>query len=459
MTLSIKARAPLVFLLVSIVVSSQISIIHGLRVESHVICSELDSYHKPLRFKTDFKKGDPWVISWVKLRNVDKAYTCTWKWRDPDKNLWTETSEEVAPGAESVYSYLPLEDAMFEKPGFWAVLFYTDDQYQFTDHFTILSEEKTTRTATTAVTTVETSVETPTNRYVLDIVDIFVSPAEGEHIYPGDTVKITYVIENSGDAPARNIIITVEAVPSGLEFAGANPPKDIPVAGRAEFTLEFQALTPGVYELTRQIIGDGEILDTGTITISVSQPDVYITSVDVKTIPSEGVALKPGDYLTYIISLKNTGTTPARTVEFKPTKIPEGVKLVESTPPTEIQAGETKDFNLKFLCEKAGYYEIPLTTVVMGKTFDSGTLEISVTKPATVSWPMIGGLLAAIIIAGAVIFYKKRGFRRAGLPEAAKKPPEAKRKPMETVGGYCIHCGAPVAESDKFCGKCGNPPR
>lgn len=458
MALSIKVRALLAFLLVSIVVSSQMSVIHGLRVESHVICSELDSYHKPLRFKTDFKKGDPWVISWVKLRNIDKAYTCTWKWRDPDKNLWTETSEEVAPGAESVYSYLPLEDAIFEKPGFWAVLFYTDGQYQFTDHFTILSEEKTTRTATTTATIVETSEQTPTKRYVLDIVDIFVSPAEGEHIYPGDMVKITYIIENSGDAPAKNIIVTVEEVPSGLEFAGAGPPKDIPVAGRAEFTLEFQALTPGVYELTRQVIGDGEILGTGTITISVSQPDVYITSIGVRTIPSEGAVIKPGDYVIYIISLKNTGTTPARTVEFKPAEIPEGVKLVESTPPAEIQAGEAKDFTLKFLCEKAGHYEIPLVTVVMGRTFESGILEISVTKPAAVSWPMIAGLLAAIIIVAA-IFYKKRGFKRAGLPEAARKPVEAKEKPIETVAGYCIHCGAPIAESDKFCGKCGKPPR
>jgi len=449
-----KTKMTLVVLLcILTVVSSQISTIQALMITSHAIVSELDKNNLPIGFKTSFKRGDPKAISWVKMITLNGTYKCNWKWMDPDKKVFTETSKEISGTkvSEITYSELVLEEAIFGKPGAWSVQFYINDEYQFTDVFTIVSDQGPK----------PTTPPPAAKEANLTITQIIRSPAEGEVIYPRDNITITCVLENLGDVLAKNAVVTVETTPAGLDIVRQATPKDIAKAERTEFTLEFRASTAGVFELTCQAVADEKILDTKKISVEVLMPNVDITSVGEQAIPEKGVAIKPGDYITYIVSLKNIGTTPARTVELKPLNVPDGIRIVESTPTTGIQAGEAKNFTLRFFCEKEGYYKFPINLIIMGKTIEAYRyIEVTVSTPVTISWPIIAVPVLIVALIGLGVFFKKRGLPRIGLPKVSREPrmpPPEKALEVEAVTRYCGSCGAPVDESTKFCGKCGKP--
>jgi uncharacterized repeat protein (TIGR01451 family) len=461
---------PLIFLTLLMTISFYTSAIQGQRIESHVIASELDAQNRPIRFKTDFTKADPYVISWVQLRNVEKVYTCTWKWRDPENNLWREESKETAAGQATqwLFSYLPLEEKVFEKPGFWSVLFYIEGKYQFTDHFTVLSKEATTTlTTSTTVTTPAGTMPTQTTAQggaIISTAGLRTMPEEGTPLYPGDHLTLIITLRNEG-ASAGTVELNSQT-PSGVELISAPPPTEIKAGETRDFAFEFLCKNPGTYTAQVTATLEGVPLE-GVITlrIAVAEPNVEIRLVEMKTTPEKGVAIHPGDYVTFTISLKNEGTTPAKTVELKPI-LPEGIELVEASPPTEIKAGETKDFKVKLLCREAGKYTVPFRLIVMGETVDAGQSAISVTSTATVEWPIIVGVVIVAVVIGVLVFYKRKGAHRITVPKVAvkkvevEKKPSAKpveRKPPEAIEGYCIHCGAPIGESDKFCGRCGKP--
>jgi uncharacterized repeat protein (TIGR01451 family) len=461
--LNVKSMVPLIFLTLLMTISFYTSAIQGQRIESHVIASELDAQNRPIRFKTDFTKSDPYVISWVQLRNVEKVYTCTWKWRDPENNLWREESKETAPGQATqwLFSYLPLEEKVFEKPGFWSVLFYIEGKYQFTDHFTVLSKEATATTTLTTLTTVATTAETTLTQTtaqggaVISTVGLRTIPEEGTPLYPGDHFTLIITLRNEGTSAG-----TVELnsqTPSGVELISAPPPTEIKAGETRDFTFEFLCKNPGTY--TAQVTATLESVPLEgavTLRIAVAEPNVEIRLVGVKTTPEKGVAIRPGDYVTFTVSLKNEGTTPAKTVELKPI-LPEGIEFVEASPPTEIKAGETKDFTIKLLCREAGKYTVPFVLNVAGETMDAGEYTISVTAPITVGWPVIVVAVLVIAIIGALVFYKKKRVPQISAPKLTVGREGVERKPPEVVGAYCIHCGAPIGESDKFCGRCGKP--
>ncbi len=441
----------LVLIFLPLILFAQVPVTHGLRVQSHTICYELDRYDNPIRFKSDFTERDTIVISWIKLVNVDGPYTCLWVWQDPSKNTWTEASVEITGErrTENVYSIMPLEAAVFEKPGFWSVLFYTNDQYQFTDHFTILSTKPvTTKTTTTAVTT----SQEPEPYHLIEIVDVKSTPEQGVELYPGDFATFIITLKNSGTAPASAVKIELLGVPAGVKLAEESNPTNLQVGEVKEVRLKFLCEEAGYYEFAvRVLVNDDPLEGTIPFTISVSPLDIFIEPVDVKTIPGEGEEVNPGDEVTFIFSLKNTGTTPARTVEMKPTGIPEGIKLIETTPPSEIKPGEVKDFTLRFLCEKAGTYKFQGDLLVLGDTLDSVDMEISVTEPFMISWSIVAiPLIIIAIIAAALLLYRRRKTRQISAPSIAEKG-------VLEEARFCIHCGAPIDDQTKFCGRCGKP--
>ena len=112
--------------------------------------------------------------------------------------------------------------------------------------------------------------------------------------------------------------------------------------------------------------------------------------------------------MTFTVSLNNVGTAQAEKVELIPTEVPEGIELVETTSPTDIGAGETKDFNLKFLCQEAGDYKIQVNGFESGSFIDSTNIEIIVSNSLTSYWPFLIILLLIVIIFLLVILLRKR---------------------------------------------------
>ncbi|MEM4245848.1 MAG: hypothetical protein QW390_00975, partial [Candidatus Bathyarchaeia archaeon] len=426
----------------------------------HLICSELDEFDNPIRFKTDFKEGDPEVISWVKLISVGGPAICRWVWKDPSGNVRAEASVEITGERETeiVYSRLFLEPIVFEAPGFWSVLFYTDDKYQFTDRFTILSTKPSTATTTaTAATTREAGPG-----FFIELVKIESDPERGVAIYPGDSVTFTLTFKNSGTGPANNFELRPLEVPEGVRLVEASEPIDLKAGETKKVRLRFLCESPGEYRFDIATIVEGEPLsETLPATITVSQPTTSqpkITLAGIKASPGEGEEINPGDEVTFTISLRNTGTSTIRGVEIKPAHLPEGIKLTEATPPSEIKPGELKDFKLRFKCEKVGSYRIGADVFVQGEAVESDiTMNISVTEPAAGNWLLAAALLAlVIIIIAAAVLVRRRRARAVTVPPVVVAPPTEVKETAEEAR-FCIHCGAPIEGPGKFCGKCGKP--
>jgi uncharacterized repeat protein (TIGR01451 family) len=289
--LSINIKKIFTILLLTAFITSQIVFVQCQRIDRHVISSELSPDNYPIRFKFEYSTEDPWVISWVKLRSIDKALTCTWKWKDPDRNIYWEESIEISGDkkTEVIFSYFALEEDVFKKPGRWMVQFYANDKYMFYDYFSI--------------------------------------------VLP------------------KNVTTTTIPEPSTSE---------------------------------------------------------KITFIEGKTIPEKGVNLYPGDYVTFILSIKNAGTAPAEKVELIPAEVPDGIELVEATPPSDIGIGEIKDFNLKFLCQKAGNYDVQVNGFESSNFVESINIEIVVSNSLASFLPFLIAPLSIVIIILLVIFYKKR---------------------------------------------------
>gem|GEM_PF-2967658 len=284
---------------------------------------------------------------------------------------------------------------------------------------------------------------------MVKLVEIIQSPPVGKLIISGDEFTITYVVENVGTAAAPDFAFKIPDLPQGVRMVKEPRPQTIPPGERAEFTFVFQAVAEGEYELTAQAFDKGDFISRVSLPIVIAPRIIDVKPVKMTASPDWGKHIHLGDHVRYTVSLRNFGTAPAQSVEFKPATIPDGVKLVDKSPPGEIKPNEVKDFTLKFLYEKAGTYEIPLVIVVNGETIEYGTLSVNVSYFDSITWPLLVALAAIVIIVALALYRRKR--------RVAAAPPSAMAPPAEPTSRFCIHCGVPIKASAKFCGKCGKP--
>jgi hypothetical protein len=94
-------------------------------------------------------------------------------------------------------------------------------------------------------------------------------------------------------------------------------------------------------------------------------------------------------------------------------------------------------------------FEIVLTE--MDDPLDSLDAEITVSQPVSFNWIIPLAVLLIVIAIILIIIFKRRSQKRV---HAFKGD-----MPAYTKVNYCINCGSPVNESDKYCGKCGKTPR
>ena len=83
------------------------------------------------------------------------------------------------------------------------------------------------------------------------------SAASREPFYVGDVGSVTYVLENTGVAVAKNVEIKVVNVPSGIEIVDVTAPKDLKPAATDEWQLKLKASKPGSYEIRVSFYIDG----------------------------------------------------------------------------------------------------------------------------------------------------------------------------------------------------------
>lgn len=83
-------------------------------------------------------------------------------------------------------------------------------------------------------------------------------PSSDEPLYVGDTVTITYVLENAGQLPASDVEIRVVSSPQEIEIAEVTAAKDLQPGTNDEWQMKLKAREPGVYDVYVSFYVDGE---------------------------------------------------------------------------------------------------------------------------------------------------------------------------------------------------------
>jgi hypothetical protein len=310
----------------------------------------------------------------------------------------------------------------------------------------------------------------------LTLVDLNLSPGEGEHIYVGDTVTATFTLQNSGTT-ASSVEVKADS-PSEVTVLEVTTPKDMAPGSSGTWKLVMRPEKEGEFKIrvgffidgVQQSFGGIMTADSLTITLSVEAKPVYLVLEQVKTAPSASEPFYVGDVATITYVLTNGGQMQAGNVEVKVVNSPPEIEIVEVTASKDLQSGATGEWQVKIKASKPGSYEMFVSFYIDGKKqiFETegqtGTIEQFQTTITASERPFLEtyglyavvGLVAIVVTVALVVVMRRRG--RAAPPPArlapatSVPPPTVARPP---AGRFCEDCGFRMPAGSVFCPKCG----
>jgi hypothetical protein len=311
----------------------------------------------------------------------------------------------------------------------------------------------------------------------LTLVDLNLSPGEGEHIYVGDTVTATFTLQNSGTATASSVGVKADS-PSEVAVLEVTTPKDLAPGSSGTWKLVMRPEKEGEFKIrvgffidgVQQSFGGIITADSLTITLSVEVKPVFLVLEQVKTAPSASEPFYVGDVGTITYVLTNGGQMQAGKVEVKVVSSAPEIEIVEVTAPKDLQSGATGEWQVKIKASKPGSYDVYVSFYINGQKqiFETegqtGTIEqfhstiTASERPFLETYGLyaVVGLVAIVVIVALVVAMRRRG--RAAPPPA--RPAPATSVPPPTVarppaGKFCEDCGSKMPAGSAFCPKCG----
>jgi len=199
-----------------------------------------------------------------------------------------------------------------------------------------------------------------------------------------------------------------------------------------------------------QVYGDDTLLSTAQFKL---QPSVNLVSKSFS--PNENEPVYAGDTVTATYELQNTGKSILKAVSFTVvTPLPQGVSVVEATPPKDIAPGATEEFVLKTKFDKEGTYKLAIQLYINEEPIIESPLEVQV-SPTPFPWTLaILGIIAVVVIALVIVLVRRR--RAPTLPTMTPTTyaPSRPTTVLQTTK-YCASCGSPIPQDAIHCTKCG----
>lgn len=343
---------------------SQIAVIHGIQIDRHLICETVDEVGQPLGFKNAYQFGDKQIISWVNLKDIKQNHECSWKWLGPDKNVWAEASISVSTEktTQRVYSILDLEGNpdIFDNHGLWTVQFFIDDDYKFSDSFSIFAKkdaETTTTTTTregdgTDVTIVQHIIcsgvdESEQPWKPIDITETFLTTDEAAYslISLDDVTPFTLV--EKWIAPDGSVVIDRS---SEVDWSGSG-------WAWSRLLISGENRQPGTWNV--DVYADTTLLSTKQFTIASAGPLITIVDLAVTVDGREHDSTRsmyPGEVEVIKITLQNEGQNMEESIrvsfdEFTRSDI---FTVIESTQAKDLPPGGSDTWSISLRAEKPG---------------------------------------------------------------------------------------------------------
>ncbi|MBA7699580.1 hypothetical protein ES703_108278 [subsurface metagenome] len=218
-----------------------------------------------------------------------------------------------------------------------------------------------------------------------------VSPSE---VAPSEEVTISVLVANTGGkSGSYTVVLKIDGVKEAEER--------VTVAAGSSQTVTFGVTREEAGSYTVTVDG---LSGSFTVVPVVVPPEPAAFSVSSLAVEPTGV--KPGEAVTVSILVANTGgESGSYTVVLKI----DGVKEAEET--VTIAAGESQDVSFSVTREDPGNYTVDVDGL-------SGSFTVLlVVEPPGVNWPLIGGIIGGVIVAGLLIYFLVFRRRFAWLPE------------------------------------------
>ena len=306
----------------------------------------------------------------------------------------------------------------------------------------------------------------------LTLVDLNLSPGEGEHIYVGDTVTATFTLQNTGRATASSVEVRAES-PIEVAVLEVTTSKDLSPGSSGTWKLIMRPDKEGEFDVLVRFFINGMQQNFGgvlkgnrvTLTLLVEVKPAFLVLERVEAAPSGNEPFYVGDTATITYTLTNGGQMPAGEVEVKVVNSPPEVEIVEVTGPKDLPPGATEEWQVKIKASKPGSYDMFVSFYISGEkqVFETegqtGTIEQFKTTIAASERPFLetyglyvaAGLVAIVVIVALLVAMRRRG-RTAPPPAVSVPPPAIGRRP---TGKFCEECGAKIPARSKFCPECG----
>jgi len=227
------------FLSLSLVV--QPTIAGSATVSTQVICSGIDKSQsnswQPIGVTDTFSTADEAVYTFINLDvtppvSIKVVWVAPHEFEFEGKSYATIANDPTKiewKGSGFMYDLLSIAGSNYALPvGVWKVQVYAD---------------------TTLLSTAQFKLQPS-----MDLVSKSITPGENEPIYPGDTVTITYELENTGKTTLRAVdVVLGTPLPQDVTLVEAASPKDLAPGATEEFTVKVKFDKEGTYNFTNQL--------------------------------------------------------------------------------------------------------------------------------------------------------------------------------------------------------------
>jgi hypothetical protein len=264
-----------------------------------------------------------------------------------------------------------------------------------------------------------------------------------ENVTPPISVKVVWVAPHEFEFEGKSYA-TISNDPTKIEWKGSGFLYDgLTIAG-SEY-----ALPVGVWKV--QVYGDATLLSTVQFTL---QPSMDLVSSSIS--PGEDEPVYPGDVVAITYEFENTGKTILGAVNVAAeTPLPQGVSIVDATPPKDLAPGESAKFVVKVKFDAEGTYKFANVLLINEALIEEYSVEAAV-SPAPFPWALMLAAVVGIVVVVGILMMRRRAPLRPVAPAMPYVPAQA-TSTMTQATKYCTSCGSQVPQDVKFCTKCGAP--
>jgi len=220
-------------------------------LSKHVMCKGVDkseSSWKPVDVSDTFSTSDERIYVFLQLDNVEARTSLQFMWVAPDG---TGTKGHTGTAYDKAYVWIQYYDTFDIKGTDRQVGVWKSEVY----------------VGGTLFSTVSFKLQPS-----LDLVSKTQSPKEGEPVFPGDTVTITYELKNKGQSTYKDVKFTIKTLPDQVSLLEATSAKEMKPGTTEKFVLKIKFGKEGKYDMKVHLTINGVLIEEGTLEVNVSVP-------------------------------------------------------------------------------------------------------------------------------------------------------------------------------------------